>query len=243
MEWNTIYCGPAPLPDDIWMQWNLDPVPLIALCLLAVRMGRDRAGAAAVAVLAIAFVSPLCALSSALFSVRVVHHVLLIAVAAPLLALALPQRRAGAPALPFAVSTMLLWAWHVPAAYDAALSHVGVYWAMQLTLLASALWFWRAVFAPGRNPVDSLAFVVAGFAQMGLLGAILTFAPTPLYAAHQTAPMLWALLPLADQQLGGLVMWVPAGVPYAIIAALIGRRAWAGLRRERVEHAGREGAA
>ncbi len=243
MEWNAVYCGPAPLPDDIWMRWNLDPVLLVGLCLLAVYVGRNRAGAAAVAVLAIAFVSPLCALSSALFSARVVHHVLLIAMAAPLLALALPQRRARSPALPFVTSTVLLWAWHVPAAYDAALSHVGVYWAMQLSLLGSAVWFWRAVFAPGRNPVDALAFVVAGFAQMGLLGAILTFAQTSLYAAHETAPMLWGLLPLADQQLGGLVMWVPAGVPYGVIAALIGRHAWTGLRRERAENAGREGAA
>lgn len=246
MEWNTIYCGPAPLPGEIWMRWNLDPVLLVALCLLAVFVGRNRAGAAAVAVLAIAFVSPLCALSSALFSARVVHHVLLIAVAAPLLALALPQRRAGPPALPFVASTVLLWGWHVPAAYDAALSHVGVYWAMQITLLGSALWFWRAVFAPGRNPVETLAFVVAGFAQMGLLGAILTFAPAPLYAAHETAPMLWGLLPLVDQQLGGLVMWVPAGLPYALIAGLIARRAWAvmrGTEDDGAEHAGREGVA
>ena len=74
-------------------------------------------------------------------------------------------------------STVVLWARHVPAAYDLALSHVGVYWTMQHSLPASATWFWREVFASDRSPVDALAFIVAGLAQMGMLGAILTFAP------------------------------------------------------------------
>jgi putative membrane protein len=233
MNWNQIYCGAAPPPEDIWQRWNFDPALLLALVLLSVLIGRNsvnfRPGAAAIVVLAIAFISPLCALSSALFSARVVHHVLLVAVAAPLLALAFPQRRAGLLAFPFAISALVLWGWHVPFAYDLALSHVGVYWIMQLSLLGSAIWFWRAVLGSGRSPVEALVLVVAGFAQMGMLGAILTFAPAQLYAAHETAPMLWGLLPLADQQLGGLIMWVPAGVPYAIIAVVMARRLWAGL--------------
>jgi len=92
----------------------------------------------------------------------------------------------------FAVSTVVLWGWHLPVAYDLALSHVGVYWLMQISLLGAALWFWRAVFAPGRTPVEALTLLIAGFAQMGLLGAILTFAPEALYAAHAVAPMTGA---------------------------------------------------
>ena len=86
----TPYCGPAPAAGD-W-RWNLDPVLLLimagatALILMRTR-GRSRGvGLAAMAVLGVSFVSPLCALSSALFSARTVHHVLLVAVAAPLLA-------------------------------------------------------------------------------------------------------------------------------------------------------------
>lgn len=228
--WHRIYCGPAPDPAEIWLRWNLDPLLLGALALLALLVGRDRRGAMALGVLLVAFVSPLCAAASALFSARVVHHVLLVAVAAPLLARAWPARRAGGVTPPFVASTAVLWVWHVPSAYDLALSHVGVYWAMQLSLLASATWFWREVFAPGRSPVDALGFVVAGFAQMGMLGALLTFAPAPLYDAHAAAPHLWGLTPLADQQLGGLLMWVPAGLPYAAAGALVARRGWADLR-------------
>ncbi len=226
---NVTYCGPAPSPGELATSFNLDPVLLAALLLLAVAVRRQPTGLAAVAVLAVAFVSPLCALSSALFSARVVHHVLLIAVAAPLLALAFPARRAGGLVVPFSIATVTLWAWHIPAAYDLALVNVGVYWAMQLTLLGSAVWFWRAVLAPDRSPVDQLVFIVAAFAQMGLLGAILTFAATPLYAAHAVAPYAWGLTPLQDQALGGLIMWVPAGVPYAIAAVMVARRGWGRL--------------
>ena len=229
--WNRVYCGPAPVPEELWLRWNLDPVVLAALALLALLVARDsKAGAAAVAVLVLAFVSPLCALSSALFSARVVHHVLLVAVAAPLLALARPAKRSGTAALAFAVSTAILWLWHLPVAYDLALGHVGIYWVMQLSLLASAVWFWLAVFAQARAPVEAVSLVVAGFAQMGMLGAILTFAPDPLYDAHAVAPLNWGLTPLADQQLGGLLMWVPAGLPYAVAGMLVARRGWAELQ-------------
>ena len=90
--WSRIYCGPAPDPSEIWLRWNLDPVLLLALAALAVALRASRPGLLAVAALAVAFVSPLCALSAALFSARVAHHVLLVAVAAPLLALAWPAR-------------------------------------------------------------------------------------------------------------------------------------------------------
>ena len=100
-----LYCGPAPDPGAIWGRWNLDPLLLAALAALALGIGRSWAGLAAVAALAVAFVSPLCALSAALFSARVVHHLLLVALAAPLIAVAAQagdlaesalKRRAGA---------------------------------------------------------------------------------------------------------------------------------------------------
>ena len=224
-----IYCGPPPAPGALWAAWNLDPVLVGALALLALAVGCSRPGAAAVCVLALAFVSPLCALSSALFAARAVHHVLLVAVAAPLLAAAWPARRARGIALPFAVSTALLWGWHLPAAYDLALSNVAVYWAMQVSLLASATAFWRAVLAPGAA-VPAVLAVVGGYVQMALLGAVLTFAPEALYAIHRSAPLAWGLAPVADQQLGGLIMWVPGGLPYGMAGAILGRRAWAGMR-------------
>ncbi|WP_396594374.1 cytochrome c oxidase assembly protein [Brevundimonas sp. R86498] len=227
------YCGPPPVPADLSSSFNLDPVLLLALFALAIGLRRDKAGLAAVAVLSIAFVSPLCALSAALFSARVVHHILLVAVAAPLLAMALPSRGRAGITVPFVASTAVLWAWHLPAAYDAALASVPLYWVMQLSLLGTAIVFWRAVLAEGRSLMDRLGFVVAAFAQMGLLGALLTFAPGPLYAAHLFAPLAWGMTPLQDQALGGLIMWVPAGIPYAVAAVVIARQGWARLKATR----------
>jgi putative membrane protein len=222
----NLYCGPAPLPAEIWERWNLDPLLLLGLVVLAFMIGRRPPGAAAVVVLVIAFVSPLCALSAALFSARVVHHVLLVVVAAPLLALAIPFGRATLALPGLMISTAALWLWHLPVAYDAAMSNVAVYWLMQVTLLVPAVVFWRAVLHPGQSPGRSIVFIWAAFMQMALLGALLTFAPETLYAIHAIAPMDWGFTPLSDQQLGGLIMWIPAAIPYLVIGALTARRGW-----------------
>lgn len=221
---DRIYCGPAPEPAGIWLRWNLDPVLLVGLALLAWWIGRSRSGVAAIAVLLVAFVSPLCALSSALFSARVVHHVLLIAVAAPLIALARPARGPASASPWFVVSATALWLWHWPAAYDLALSNVAAYWAMQLTLLVPSVLMWRALLASGSG--SSLLLIPGTFVQMGMLGAVLTFAPQALYEVHVSAPLMWGLSPLADQQLGGLLMWMPAGIPLAVFGGLAVRRRW-----------------
>ena len=223
-RWEGSYCGPAPLPADIFARWNFDPWALAVLVALTLWDGRTRPGAAAIVVLAFAFLSPLCALSSALFSARVVHHVLLVTVAAPLLALSRPVRTAHGVGLPFLFATAALWLWHAPAAYDAALGHMAVYWLMQVTLFGSAYFFWRAVFS---QPAGSgVGWVFLAYLAMGMLGAVLTLAPEAVYATHAVAPLLWGLTPLADQQLGGLVMWMPAGLPFAVWGGILARRAW-----------------
>ena len=76
----TPYCGPAPTPEALWLSWNADPLVIAPILLLAVwpLHARSRAGIVATGVLVVAFVSPLCALSTALFSARVAHHVLLV---------------------------------------------------------------------------------------------------------------------------------------------------------------------
>jgi len=227
------YCGDPPLPENLWMHWNFDPFVLCFLALLlyfSFRSPQRYAGIAATAVLFLTFVSPLCALSSALFSARVTHHVLLFTVAAPLLAVFSPARRkTTAAGSAFVVSSLTLWVWHAPPLYDLALSHIGVYWLMQASLLFSAIWFWRIVLDTRRPAIQSIYFTIAGLTQMGLLGAILTFAPNPLYAAHFIAPLAWGLTPLADQQLAGLIMWVPAVLPYIIVGAWRAHTAWSEL--------------
>jgi putative membrane protein len=228
------YCGPAAVPDDFWTRWNADPLLLLTLTALAFVVARGyssnaRAGWAAIGLMFVIFVSPLCALASALFSARVFHHVLLIATVAPLLAIAFPMRRIGSPPLALLVGAhaVILWLWHAPEPYAWGLASVPAYWLMQGSLLGSAWLMWRAILAPASQPGPALMALVATIAQMGLLGALIVFAPRPLYWVHLSSTAPWELSPLADQQLAGLLMWMPAMLPYLIVGL---RLAWSSLR-------------
>jgi putative membrane protein len=214
------YCGPPPVPAEIVGAWNLDPYLLAALAIAGVAGFGAAAGprrkvwfGLGFSVLCVAFISPLCALSAALFSARAGHHVLLISLAAPMLAMALPRFLSWRLVPAAAFHTAVLWFWHWPGAYAAALSHDGVYWAMELSLLLSAIAFWRTALDQDDLPSVSAAFLGI-MMQMSLLGALLTFATTPLYTAHFETTIAWGLSPLTDQQLAGLIMWVPGALPY-----------------------------
>ncbi|OWK28313.1 cytochrome c oxidase assembly protein [Sphingomonas mucosissima] len=230
------YCGTPPLPGDLWLRWNLDPVLLLGIAAAGIVLWRMTAGAPparrsamlGVGVLLAAFVSPLCALTNALFAARTVHHILLILTAAPLLAAAFRAEKhpAGSPLPALLAAAAILWFWHWPPAYASALSSDSVYWAMQASLLGSAIWFWHRVLRPSAEPVTALLTILAAMAQMGLLGAILTFAPAPFYAAHFGTTAPFGFSPQEDQQLAGLIMWVPAMLPYFLAGALVARRAW-----------------
>lgn len=214
------YCGAAPLPGDWLASWNGDPLLLLGLALVAyLAWRRDAAPAfwAGMALLVLLFVSPLCALSSALFSVRVAHHVILTAVAAPLLLWGLPRLVvSGSAALWAAGHILLFWVLHAPAPYVAALSNDLIFWTMQLSLLASAMTFWGAL-RRASAPI-AILLLLAMMVQMGLLGALITFAGTPLYAPHAISTLAWGLTPLEDQQLAGLIMWAPAAALYLAAA-------------------------
>jgi putative membrane protein len=100
---------------------------------------------------------------------------------------------------------------------------------MQVSLLGSAIGFWRAVRAA---PVPAaVAGLLATMVQMGLLGALLTFAGRPLYACHAITTQPWGLTPLEDQQLAGLIMWVPGGAIYLAAALRLAHRWLGGSKR------------
>ncbi|WP_241557883.1 cytochrome c oxidase assembly protein [Falsirhodobacter deserti] len=198
----------------------MDPVVIggliLALALTGRTAGSRTAWLAGLAVLAITFISPICALASSLFSVRVLHHVLIVAVAAPLLVLGLRMRSQDGT-LAFLTHLGVIWLWHMPAPYQAALDSVPIYWVMELSLLLSAIWLWSAILAPG-NVGRAITLSLGTLVQMGLLGALLTFANHPLFAAHLATTAPFGLSPLEDQQLAGLLMWVPAAIPYVGLA-------------------------
>jgi putative membrane protein len=219
------YCGAAPVPAEIWSRWNLDPWLIAGLMLAAILFvwrsslapreanRRWSSFAAAWLLLVLLFISPFCALTSALFSARVVHHVLLVTLVAPLLVWAFPRTPGrGAIASATAAQAVVFWLWHAPPVYAWALSGDAAYWLMQASLLGVAVAFWSAV---RRAPAPAAAGALLGtMVQMGLLGALITFASRPLYAPHFAATAAWGYSPLEDQQIAGLVMWAPAAGLY-----------------------------
>lgn len=237
------YCGTPPNPGELLSRFNLDPVLLSGLAVLLVvhlRSTKHRGLAIAGWIVAgAALVSPLCALSVALFSARVAQHMILVLVAAPLIAFAWPPRSASAPrfALQLWSTTLFffaaLWFWHMPAPYDATFSATWIYWTMHGTLFGSALLLWRTLLHhPPARTTDVLAAGALTSIQMGLLGAVLTFAGHPLFYRHLLTSSLWGLTPLRDQQLGGVLMWVPGIALFVFAAVRSLSRLWRALEME-----------
>lgn len=235
------YCGSPPTLESLWSRWNFEPVLVSILILAALagtyllrsaNRGRQIAFTSGWLLSAGVFISPLCALTVALFSARVGHHVILTMAIAPLLALALPaQWGRNLPLMPaLVVSSIALWLWHVPDIYASAFLHPAIYGAMQLSLLGSFTWLWLGLLRSEASLSTGLIALLSAI-QMGLLGALLVFAPQPLYVPHFTTALAFGLEPLADQQLGGLIMWVPANLPllalvlWRLVGALGGQEA------------------
>jgi putative membrane protein len=253
--------GQPPEPHDLWQAWNLDPL-ILATLVVAVwayrrawsrHPGRERHALrwrlfmGAMAVLAVALVSPLDALSGALASAHMVQHVLLILVVAPLLALSAPgevlldqgspafrrgvvrwRTRLGLsrahlrvfrlPATVWLLHVSAQWFWHASVPYDAAVRNEFLHILEHASFLVTGVMFWGVVIgrrAAGRvwNGLGVLLVFAMGM-QSTFLSVLLTFAPTPWYSAYAESTRPWGLEPLADQQLAGAIMWVPAGFVY-----------------------------
>jgi putative membrane protein len=222
------YCGTAPNPENLPSSWNFDPVLMIVLIgvfsalYLAQPVRRPGLTTTLSIVLFVAFISPLCALSSALFSARAVHHILVGAVAAPIIALLLPTRSTWRLRVPvevvFLLHTAIYWLWHLPVAYDFALSGTWQYWLMQAGLILAATWLWAIILSETTSVFAALGLVVGTMIQMGFLAAVITFAPYPLFEAHFLTTEAFGLNPREDQQIAGLIMWTIGILPYAITA-------------------------
>lgn len=219
------YCGTPPHPGELLARFNLDPVLIAALVGLTLAHLRHARAAHAAArerlvilagwlTAALALVSPLCALSVALFAARIGQHMVLILIAAPLIALGLPPRRPKRRATLLGCAAgaffLLLWFWHMPVPYAATFASTPVYWTMHVTLFGSALLLWREILYPSlEHGFEALALGALTSMQMGLLGALLTLAERPMFVPHFTTTQAWGFTPLEDQQLGGVLMWVP----------------------------------
>ncbi len=133
-----------------------------------------------------------------------------------------------APFAAWLIHAIVLWVWHIPALFQATLHDEFVHALQHISFLGSALLFWWAVIHGRQRAMGFGAAVLYMFTtalHSGLLGALLTFARRAWYPAYNSSTFAWGLTPLQDQQLGGLIMWIPAGVVY-IIAGLVLFAGW-----------------
>jgi putative membrane protein len=191
--------------------------------------------------LVLALDSPIHEIGEQLFWVHMTQHEILMLISAPLLVLGrpllpflhalsrswrqsvvdigrtrifrAPWRLISAPVSAWLISVVALWAWHMPSLFARAIENDWMHAAQHASFLLSALLFWWPLVngAPRMGYGGALVYVFTTAMHTSILGALLTFARTAWYAPYITTAPLWNLTPLEDQQLGGLIMWIPAG--------------------------------
>ena len=145
--------------------------------------------------------------------------------------LRVPWRFFSLPLIAWLVHALALWLWHVPAWFDAALADNAIHTLQHLSFLLTALFFWWALLdeqaqAPGNGV--AMLYLFTTMIHTGALGALMTFSAAPWYVGYHERSLLFGLSPLEDQQLGGLIMWIPGGLVYLIAGLALGAR-WIGL--------------
>jgi putative membrane protein len=115
-----------------------------------------------------------------------------------------------------------LWIWHIPWLFEQTLRNDGMHAAQHATFLATALILWRALVnrTPALGYGGGVVYVFATILHASVLGALLTFAPRAWYSSYMMTSPAWHLSGLEDQQIGGLIMWIPAGT-LLLVAALV----------------------
>jgi cytochrome c oxidase assembly factor CtaG len=198
--------------------------------------------------LALAVVSPLHEAGERSFTLHMIEHEIIMLIAAPLLALsnpiatflwafprdgrqaltnlgharfvASPWRVLSDPVIATLLQGLAMWLWHAPALFDRALEHPAWHVAQHLSFLFSALLFWWAV-ARARPTTAAMCLFVTSLVG-GALGALMALSSSPWYAVYAAMGMApFGLTPQQDQQLAGLLMWIPGGLVHAGAALFI----------------------
>jgi len=173
--------------------------------------------------LAIIWLGPLLSAWRDSFAAGMVAHMGVIAVAAPLIAIGLPQswRKVSWPVtLPIVASLAELgavWGWHAPALRELVETSLAATIAEQATFLIVGVLLWYTSFDPSgerrKNAAGAFALLMTSI-HMTLLGALLSLSPRPLYGVGEVTCFGTVLSAEQDQQLGGTVMLLVGAVVY-----------------------------
>lgn len=194
-------------------------------------------------ILLLALISPLDRLADEyLFSAHMAQHMLLIQVVPPLLLLGAPgwlirpliglpgvarmARTLTRPVVAYLLFNAVFLIWHLPAFYDAALRNERVHIIQHLSFIITSLIAWWPVLGPlpeigGISHPFKILYLFLQCLPITLLSALLVYSPKVLYSSYALAPRPFDISALADQQLGGLLMWVPGGLIYLLAISLV----------------------
>lgn len=223
----------------------LSAVAVILLVVLNGRALRLRYLTAAVSVLLLALASPLQVLADGyLFSAHMLQHIILLLAVPALLLAALPRdfqpagRMNPPPLLGWLAGAGAMWIWHAPVLCDAAVSSPTVAAGQTVSLIGLGTLFWWPLLAPRESarlsPPGAVGYLFSSCAACTVLGIILTLSPVTVCSIYThpldrlgllgTVRQGWGITPVLDQQIGGLLMWVPMCLVYlAAIVAQIAR--------------------
>jgi putative membrane protein len=194
---------------------------------------------AAAALVIVAVASPVAVLADGyLFSAHMLQHLLLLLVVPPFVLLAVPPRRGGSegvaraarrvPLVAWASGVGAMWLWHAPTLCNAASQSALVHRVQEISLLLMGTFFWWPILCPRSRsrlpPLGGVLYLFTACIACTVLGVIVTLSPVEVCSVylHPTdrlgaLPLLreqWGLTPDKDQQLGGLLMWVPPCLIY-----------------------------
>ena len=197
---------------------------------------------AGVLVIFVSLLSPIHELSDKyLFSAHMLQHVLLTLVAPPLLVLGTPDwlirpllrpdlsfriaRLVTHPIVAFAVFNLIFSLWHIPSLYNTSVTNHGVHIVEHLMFMAAAVIMWWPITSRMSElprlsyPLQMMYLFLLSIAQL-IVFAVITFAPEPLYDWYVDAPRVWNLTPLADQQIGAIIMKIGGGILFGVLIVI-----------------------
>jgi len=136
-------------------------------------------------------------------------------------ALTIAWRTVTSPVFAWLLFTLALWVWHAPALFEPALEHATLHAVEHLTFLLTALLFWWVLFRHSerkeRHYAMAIPYLFATSVQSGVLGALMSFSSQPWYPYYAARVSAWGLTSLQDQQLAGIIMWIPGGIVFTLL--------------------------
>jgi putative membrane protein len=208
----------------------------------------------AVAAALIALISPLDALADQLFFMHMIQHILLLDIVPILAILGLTkvilrpitrsvhelERRAGPfahPAFAVVLYVVVIWAWHIPAAYDLAVRHSGIHVLEHISFVIAGSLYWWHLLSPIRarlrlDGMGPVVYMASTKLFVGALGMGLAFAPSALYPYYVHHARVWGISAISDQSMAGLIMAVEQSLVMGIALAVLFVRALSESERE-----------